>query len=126
MKLVALAFCGFIAVMGVLGMVAPQALVAFVRRFQSPAGLWAAAGLRLLMGASLYLAAPDARSPGVIRGFGVFIFAAGVVTPMFGVRRFEAMLDWWVARGPTLIRVWSGFALLLALALLHWLGLVAP
>jgi len=121
MTAVALVLSLAIAALGLVGVISPQRLVDVVRRFQSPTGLCVAAALRLVMGATLYVAAPSSRQPAVLLVLGVFVFAAGIATPFFGVDRFRRLLDWWTARGTGFLRAWAAFAfafgLLLARAL---------
>jgi hypothetical protein len=111
MALVALALSVFIAALGVLGLVAPRRLLTVAQSFQTPAGLYFAAALRLVFGVALLLAAPTSRAPGVVRLLGLLSLIAGLITPFFGVERFRRMLDWWAAQGPTFMRMWAGLAL---------------
>ena len=120
MSIVVVVFGLFMGALGALGFVAPERLIAFVRSFQTPAGLYFAAGLRLILGFALFVAAPTSRAPDVLRVLGVFIIIAGLATPFFGLERFRKLLEWWSARGTAFIRVWAtfalGFGLLLAYA----------
>ena len=110
MVVVALVLSLFIAALGALGIAAPGRLVAVVRSFETPAGLYAAAALRLALGIALFVAAPDSRAPNVIRILGVLIFIAGLATPFFGLERIRKLLDWWSNRGSLFLRLWSGIA----------------
>lgn len=121
MTLVALAISLFVVAMGALGVVSPPRLIAFVRRFQTPGGLYTAAALRLVLGAALYLAAPDSRAPDFLHVLGVVIFVAGVITPLFGLDRFRRLLAWWESRGVIFIRAWALVALLFGLGLTYLL-----
>ena len=117
MKLVALVFCLAMAALGAYGVAAPERLIALMRRFHSRNGLYLAAAIRLGMGAAFYLAGPESQSPQVVRGLGVFVFVAGLVTPFIGVERFGALLNWWATRGSAFVRAWSLFVVALGLAL---------
>lgn len=112
----------FIAAVGALGVVSPSRLLAFVRRVQTPAGLYFAAGFRIVMGVAMFSAAATSRAPGLLQIFGVFVVLAGLATPFFGLPRYRALLDWWSARGTTFVRAWAAVAVvfgsLLAYALL--------
>lgn len=110
MTLVALVLSLFIAAVGALGVVSPARLLGVVRRLQSPAGLYLAAALRVVLGVALVFAAPTSRAPQVIRILGVFVVAAGLLTPFFGLERFRRLLDWWSARGPVFVRTWAAVA----------------
>lgn len=118
MRLIALAFCLFSASLGATGVFDPERLVAVVRRFQSRRGLTLIAAMRLAFGGALFLVASDSRHPQAVKWLGVFVFAAGLVTPLIGLERFGRMLDWWAARGAGALRVWSAVALAFGL----WLG----
>jgi hypothetical protein len=117
--LVAFGISLLIAALGGLGIVSPPRLLGVVRRFQTPAGLFAATALRLVLGAALFLAAPASRAPETVRIVGMIVFVAGLITPFFGVERFGRLLDWWSALGPAVIRTWASFALVFGLLLAY-------
>lgn len=119
MALIAFAISLFVAALGALGIFSPPRLVNVVLHFQTRAGLYAAAALRLVFGAALFLAAPTSRAPEVVRIVGVIAFVAGLITPLFGLERFRRLLDWLSARGPVFIRLWASFALVFGLLLAY-------
>lgn len=119
MAFVALVLSLFVAALGALGMFSPMRLLDIVRHFQSPAGIYAAAALRIILGVALFLAAPTSRAPEVVRILGIIILVAGLITPLFGLERFRRLLDWWSVRGPAFMRVWAGFALAFGLLLAY-------
>lgn len=100
-----------VAVVSAVGLVVPAALLAIARPFLSPAGLYAAAGLRPALGTALFVTAPTSRAPQALRIVGVVIFVAGLVTPLLGVERARAIVEWWAAQGSPLMRVWAVVAL---------------
>jgi hypothetical protein len=112
----------FVAALGALGMVSPMRLLNIVRHFQSPAGIYAAAALRIILGMALFFAAPTSRAPEFIRILGIIILVGGLITPLFGLERFRRLLDWWSARGATFMRIWAGFALAFGLLLAYAVG----
>jgi hypothetical protein len=111
MTMVALILSLVVAALGAVGVISPRRLHAFVQRFETPAGLYAAAAFRLLLGLTLLLAAPDSRAPGIIRIIGIIIFAAGLITPLIGIERFRSLLAWWSGQKPSRMRAWAGLAL---------------
>jgi hypothetical protein len=117
MSVIVILFGLFTAALGLLGLVAPGRLVGFVKAWETPIGLYVAAGLRLVLGIALFLAAPASRAPDVCRILAVVIFAAGVATPFVGLERFRRLLAWWTARGSGFMRAWAGIALILGLFL---------
>jgi len=108
-----------IALLGVGGVVSPPWLLGLVGRLQTRSGLFFTAGIRLLLGVALIFAATDSRAPDLLAVLGVVTIVAGVATPFFGLRRFEALLGWWREQPPLLVRLWCGIVLLLG-ACLVW------
>ena len=119
MTLVALILSLLVAGLGALGVVSPMRLLDIARHFVSPAGLYAAGVLRVVLGVALFLAAPGSRAPDVVRVLGIFIVVAGLGTPLFGVERSRKVLAWWSARGPAFTRVWAGLGLAFGLFLAY-------
>jgi hypothetical protein len=97
-------------VIGTIGVVVPAWLAALATAFHGPFGLALAAGLRLLLGAALFVAAPQSRAPLVFRALGALTFALGLLMPLMGVARFDALLDWWTTLDPWIARAWSACA----------------
>ena len=100
-----------VVVLGALGIVSPLMLLGVVRKFESPAGIYAAAALRIMLGVALFLSAPTSRVQEVVRILGIIIFVVGIITPLFGIERFRRLLNWWSERGHVFMGVWAGFAL---------------
>ena len=119
MAVVALVLSLFVATLGAVGIVFPTKLLGFVRRFQSPVGLYGAAALRIVLGTALLVASGASRAPGAVRIAGAIIFVSGIVTPFFGVERFRRILDWWSSRGTVFLRMWGGVALAIGLLLAY-------
>lgn len=95
---------------GVWGVLAPARLADFATRFGSPAGLWFAAGLRLVFGLALWFAASASRAPLLLQVLGIVALVAAVVIPFMGVDRFKRLIDWWTRLSPTAMRLNSLFA----------------
>ena len=119
MTLVALIICLLTAAFGALGIASPSRLLGVVRYFQTPMGLYFAAGIRVLLGVALLFAAATSRAPGLIHILGVIIIVIGVITPFFGLERFRRLLDWWSAQGSAFIRGWAALAFLFGLSLAY-------
>jgi len=49
--------------------------------------------------------------PRTLRVVGAVVLVAGLATPLFGVERTRAILDWEATHGPALIRVVAGLVL---------------
>jgi hypothetical protein len=119
MAYLALLFSLLVAAVGALGLASPPRLLGFVRRFESPAGLYAAAGFRILMGLALLLAASGSRAPTAVAVLGIVILGAGIATPLVGLERFRNLLAWWAGRSPGFMRAWAGVALAFGLWLAY-------
>lgn len=119
LKLLALALCALLTVVGLGVVVAPLTMAEFGRWMQTPGGLYGVAALRIVMGASLVGAASASRMPKTLRVIGALIVLVGLLTPLFGVERARLVLDWWVAQGETFMRVWALFPVAFGLFLIH-------
>jgi hypothetical protein len=120
MKWLAILLSLLVAVVGAIGVVSPAALVTIARHFETTTGLFAAAALRILLGAGLFFAAPTSREPGFVRALGVFVFLVGLVTPFLGTERVRELIDWWSGLDPLVMRALPSFTLLIG-SLLVWL-----
>jgi len=94
-----------VLVVGLIGVVAPAALLRVADYATTPIGLYAAAAIRIGIGIVLILVAPSTRAPKLIRVFGGIAIAAGVITAVLGVDRARAIVTWETAQGTTLIRL---------------------
>lgn len=106
-----------VAALGLAGVVSPGRLLGVVTAVQSRLGLHGIAGLRLLVGGVLLFAASSSRAPLYLTIVGGLSLVSGVLTPFVGARRFEAILDWWRARSPWTVRLWSLFVSVFGLSL---------
>jgi hypothetical protein len=97
----------------VVGIVAPDRLMSVARYVVTPVGLYAIAALRVGIGVVLMLVAPISRAPKTLRVFGAFVLIAGLATPLFGVERARAIVDWEATQGTALVRIGAGLALVI-------------
>ena len=119
MAVMAFVFSVLVAALGVLGLVSPTTLLRLEERSRRLPERYVASAIRVLMGAALFLAAPESRAPGVLLALGVFIFVAGVITFVFGPERFRRLVDWGAAHGPRFSRIWAALALALGVFLAY-------
>ena len=105
MRLIAGLIGLFVIVVGVVGVVAPAALLSAADYATTPIGLYVAAAFRIGIGIVLILVAPITRAPKLLRVFGVLAIAAGVITALVGVDRARAMVALATAQGTRLIRL---------------------
>jgi hypothetical protein len=111
MRFLAVLIGVFVVVVGLIGVVAPAALLRIADYVTTPIGLYAAAAIRIAIGIVLILVAPTTRAPKLIRVFGGIGIGAGVITALVGIDRARAILAWETAQGPTLIRLSAVLAL---------------
>jgi hypothetical protein len=110
MDLLVSAFGLAILVIGLLGVMRPDALLSFVRRWQTWSGVWTAAVLRVAFGAALWLTAPSSRTPVTLQVLGVVSLVSGVALPLLGVSGFAAIVRWWARQSAAFRRAWAGVA----------------
>ena len=59
------------------------------------------------------------RAPKILRVFGAIVLLNGLITPLVGVDRAQAILAWWVAQGPAIMRVWAAGAVALGVLVVY-------
>jgi hypothetical protein len=89
----------------VVGIFSPESLLAVGRYVVTPAGLYAIAAFRVAIGLLLMRVAPISRVPRTLRIVGAIVLAAGLATPLFGVERTRAILNWESTQGTAFLRV---------------------
>ena len=106
-----------VGVAGVAGLLVPDWVMSLRSIAATQSGLLAIAVLRSAIGIVLIMVAPRSRAPKTLQVFGALLLLAGMVTPLFGVARSKAVLDWEAAQGPMLVRGWAIVAVALSGAL---------
>jgi hypothetical protein len=103
----------FSIVLGIVGFVAPDSVMAIRREYLStPVGLFAAGAVRLAMGLVLILAASRSRAPRVLRVIGALMCLQGLAPLVIGTPdRAQAILEWEASQGHTVLRVGAAVAL---------------
>jgi hypothetical protein len=104
MKYLALLIAAFVIVVGVVGIAAPDRLIVIGWSVLTPAGIYGIAALRIGIGIVVMLVASRSRAPRALRALGAIVVVAGLITPLFGVERSRAVLNWEVAQGTALLR----------------------
>ena len=120
MAFVVLAVCALTVLIGAVGLISPASLEVMTDFAPTTAGLYFAAGLRVVLGVALYMVAPKTRAPRTLRVFGVILVVAGLLLPFLGVGFIRGIMDWWLSLGTGIMRAWSvmaiAFGVLLAYA----------
>jgi hypothetical protein len=100
---------GVLVILGsAISFAAPDLRLSLERSMITPAGLYAIAAMRIVIGLVLMVAAPASRAPRTLRVLGLIVIIAGLMTPWFGVARAKAVLNWWASAGPLLMRLDAG------------------
>lgn len=114
-KLLATVMAALIAAIGLVGVAFPSVLIEFGQSLQTPSALLVAAVIRITFGAVLVWVASASRMPRTLRVIGFFVIVAGVLTPLFGVERAQAILNWFSNQGPLFMRAWASTAVIFGL-----------
>lgn len=96
---------------GALCAAAPALMIASTPHLLTTTGLYVIGALRLGMGLALFWAARLSRFPRMLKGLGVLLAVAGAATPIVGVERSRAVMEFGIAQGSLSIRV-AGLVLL--------------
>jgi hypothetical protein len=91
-----------VMVAGATTLAAPNQFLSLMRSLMTPAGLYAITVARVAVGLVFVFGAPASRAPRLLRVLGIVVIIAGMATPLFGVARSQAVLDWWANVGPAL------------------------
>jgi hypothetical protein len=113
-----------VALLGLVGVASPEAMRRFGSRFRDPPALYAAAAIRMAIGALLFLAGPACRpeTPWIgtaVRIFGALLVLAAGVLLIIGPARFRAIIDWSLNQSPAFLRGWSLFAVVIGGLLIY-------
>jgi hypothetical protein len=96
-----------IALVGVVGIAEPSALVWIAHHASTPGAFYAVAILRIAFGVVLIYVAPASRAPRGLRLLGSIIVIAGIATALtglVGMERARAVIEWWLQQGSSVIR----------------------
>jgi len=75
--------------------------------------------MRVISGAVLVWVAAASRMPRTLRVIGGVVIVAGLLLPMFGVERTQAMLGWFSNQGSLFMRAWASMALIFGLFVIY-------
>jgi hypothetical protein len=125
MRIAALLVAVFTIVVGIVGIVSPE-YVTMVRRqyFATPATLYTALALRMLMGVVTIAAARASRAPKTMRALGAVMCLQALTATVLGPDHARAVLEWETMQGTALLRV--GAAVALAAGVFMAFALIAP
>jgi len=95
---------------GVLGLSAPDLLLATIKRYQTTDMTYVAAGARIVIGLVFLFAARDSRLPNFLRIVGTLILIGGLATVVLGLRGPAILVEWWDVFGAPYLREWCAVA----------------
>ncbi len=104
---------------GLLSLASPRRLARLIRNLKTPFWFYFGAGIKVLLGVSLWFAAPASRAPDVMQPLGLFFVVTGLIRLIIGPKVLRKLLDWWVSR-PGLVRAWGVIAVAFGALLIYW------
>ena len=113
-----------IVLAGLVGVITPNEISAIGGYVVTRNGLYIVAVLRICIGIVFILAAPASRMPRTVRTIGGIALIAGIVTPLFGVERSRAVLDWWISRSSIFMRLAGVVAIAAGAFIIRAIGVI--
>ena len=111
-KVIIFLFGAATCVVCALGIYAPNRLIEKVKSIWGKSwGIYAAVIVRLILGALLIIAAPDARFPVVFKVLGWLSIIAAILIPSLGRTRLDRLINWFTALPSSLVRFWLLFGI---------------
>ena len=92
-------------VLGLTGVLWPAGLMGVAKWTFSPTGLYTGAGVRVLIGALLIVAAGATATPKTVRVIGAIIFVAGILTALLSVETAQRLVTWVFDNGEDRLRI---------------------
>jgi hypothetical protein len=105
MKAVALFIAALMGLLGLTGVLWPEALMQLATYSFSQTGMYVVAAVRIVLGGLLLFAAGATRTPKTVRVIGLVILLAGIATVLISPERAAFMKVWLLARGPDTLRI---------------------
>lgn len=119
MQVILVILGALVGILGVVGVLQPQRVSAWVTSFWQEDNLGLAVGMRLAFGAVLVVAASECRWPQLIRALGLLNLISAAALVALGKERVQAFVAKWVDLSPTLKRVWSCAAVVYGAVLIY-------
>jgi len=94
-----------IVAVGAVGILAPSGLVWIAQHSVAPVDLYVIAAFRVAFGVLLIAVAPASRAPRTLRVVAFVPLVAGIATPLVGVERAPAIIEWWSQQGSGVVRL---------------------
>lgn len=104
-RIIVLLIAVLLILLGLTGVLWPAGLTDIAKWTFSPKGLYTGAGLRVLIGALLIVAAGATAMPKTVRVIGAIIFVAGTLTALLSVETAQRMAAWFFDNGEDRLRM---------------------
>jgi hypothetical protein len=107
LKVLALFLGVLVVALGLVGVIAPGLLVTLGQHSVTPVGLYWVAALRVILGLVLLGASAASGMPRTLRVLGILALAGGLATLFLSAERAGAIMNWMLAPGPLVVRLWA-------------------
>jgi ABC-type uncharacterized transport system permease subunit len=104
-------------VLGLTGVFWPSGIMDFAKWSLTSTGLYIAAGIRIVFGLILLVAANKTATPKIVRGIGAILVAAGLATLFLSAETTQRFASSWLENGEDRIRISACLPLLVGLFL---------
>jgi hypothetical protein len=105
MRRIGIGIGALVILLGAFSFAVPDLRIYLDRLVMTPAGFYAIAAERIVVGLLLAFAAAASRTPRTVRLLGLVLIIAGLATPWFGVARAEAVVNVFADSGARLLRL---------------------
>jgi len=122
MRILGFLVVAMMLILGVIGVLAPNRLLALAQFTTTPNGIYVAAGVRFAIGLILLGVASRSRFPTILRVLGLLAIIGGFGTLALGSDRARTIVDWILAQGTMLVRAFGIFALAIGGFLAYAIG----
>jgi hypothetical protein len=114
MKVLGFLVAALMLTLGAIGLLIPNRLIEMARFTTTPNGIYLAAGVRIAIGAILWMLASRSRFPKILRVLATLALIGGIGTLVLGSQRAREIADWVSANGTLVVRAFGVFALAIA------------
>jgi hypothetical protein len=94
-----------LTLLGLTGVLLPTALMDLAKWSFTPKGLYPAAGIRIVFGLVMLIAAGATATPKIVRVIGAIILAGGIATAFLSADTAQRLSSWWLENGEDRIRM---------------------
>jgi hypothetical protein len=104
-KTILLLIAVLLIAVGLTGVLWPSALMDLAKWTFTPKGLYPAAGIRIVFGLVMLLAAGATATPNIVRVIGAIILVGGIATACLSADTAQRLSSWWLENGEDRIRM---------------------